>query len=225
VVGVVVSISSLRVIDDSTIFTTIPYESVFSLAKQAASRLGGKVKSEDLDAGVLQYRFRYGINPTGIRVDIQFRRSPDGSTEAVVKGRIGDSFDTTGAGKARGREVLNEMVRQIESGSTAPALASSLNPTPVNAPIIGESGSTHRGKSKTTATLLAFFLGGIGIHRFYLGSWGFGLVYVGLSLLGVGIGFPIGVLLGLYDGVRFFFMKNQNFEAKFNYSKVRAFSF
>lgn len=26
-------------------------------------------------------------------------------------------------------------------------------------------------KNKTTAALLALFLGGIGIHRFYLGKW------------------------------------------------------
>lgn len=33
-------------------------------------------------------------------------------------------------------------------------------------------------KSKTAAALLAFFLGGIGIHKFYLGQTGAGIVYL-----------------------------------------------
>lgn len=32
-------------------------------------------------------------------------------------------------------------------------------------------------KNKTTAALLAVFLGGLGIHRFYLGNW-IGIVYL-----------------------------------------------
>lgn len=34
------------------------------------------------------------------------------------------------------------------------------------------------GKSKIAAALLAFFLGGIGIHKFYLGQVGLGIVYL-----------------------------------------------
>jgi TM2 domain-containing membrane protein YozV/Tfp pilus assembly protein PilE len=33
-------------------------------------------------------------------------------------------------------------------------------------------------KSKAVAAVLAFFLGGFGVHRFYLGQWGWGLVYL-----------------------------------------------
>lgn len=34
------------------------------------------------------------------------------------------------------------------------------------------------GKSKLVAALLAFFLGGFGIHKFYLGRIGWGIVYL-----------------------------------------------
>ena len=37
-------------------------------------------------------------------------------------------------------------------------------------------GVANQGKSKVVAGLLAFFLGGIGIHRFYLGQW-WGILY------------------------------------------------
>ncbi|WP_405023519.1 TM2 domain-containing protein [Limnohabitans sp.] len=33
-------------------------------------------------------------------------------------------------------------------------------------------------KSKTTAGLLALFLGGLGMHKFYLGKWVQGLIYL-----------------------------------------------
>lgn len=34
------------------------------------------------------------------------------------------------------------------------------------------------GKSKIAAALLAFFLGGIGVHKFYLGQTGKGIIYL-----------------------------------------------
>ena len=33
-------------------------------------------------------------------------------------------------------------------------------------------------KSKTTAAILAFLLGGVGAHRFYLGQSGLGIIYL-----------------------------------------------
>ncbi len=38
------------------------------------------------------------------------------------------------------------------------------------------------GKCKATTTLLALFLGTLGGHKFYLGSWGAGIVYIFITL-------------------------------------------
>ena len=54
-------------------------------------------------------------------------------------------------------------------------------------------------KSTLVAYLLWAFLGGLGAHRFYLGRWMSGLVYLGLFVVGLltgGIGYILtGVLL------------------------------
>lgn len=46
-------------------------------------------------------------------------------------------------------------------------------------------------RSKATAALLAFFLGALGIHRFYLGNNGMGVTMLLLSLLSFGILAPL----------------------------------
>ncbi len=50
-------------------------------------------------------------------------------------------------------------------------------------------------KSKTVAVLLAFFLGPLGIHRFYIGRNGSGAVMLLLCLVGYGIGDCTGWLM------------------------------
>ena len=41
---------------------------------------------------------------------------------------------------------------------------------------LANSGSKGKGRSRITAALLAFFLGGIGAHKFYLGQTGKGIL-------------------------------------------------
>lgn len=55
-------------------------------------------------------------------------------------------------------------------GMNAPVLAS--------APVVISPPAPTTTRSKTTAALLAFFLGGIGVHKFYLGQGGLGVVYL-----------------------------------------------
>ena len=65
-------------------------------------------------------------------------------------------------------------------------------------------------KNKTTAGLFALFLGWAGIHRFYLGQVGLGIVYFFLMFLGVSF------VLGLIDAIVFLSMDEREFNRKYN---------
>ncbi|MGB3545899.1 MAG: NINE protein [Saprospiraceae bacterium] len=63
-------------------------------------------------------------------------------------------------------------------------------------------------KNKTTAALLALFLGAGGIHKFYLGQIGWGVVY---------LIFPfISFFLGIINAIQLFNMSEEEFNYKYN---------
>lgn len=75
----------------------------------------------------------------------------------------------------------------------------------VRQPLIARSG----GKEKLAAALLAILLGGIGIHKFYLGQTGMGIVY----LLFCWTGIPL--LIGIVEGIILLSMSDEAFHAKY----------
>ena len=65
-------------------------------------------------------------------------------------------------------------------------------------------------KNKTTAAILAFFLGAFGVHRFYLGKIGQGFAYLLLCWTGVpGI-------IAIIDFIIFLTMAEEKFNEKYN---------
>lgn len=59
-----------------------------------------------------------------------------------------------------------------------------------------KSGNTDAQKSKLTAGLLGIFLGGLGVHNFYLGYTGKAIAQIVLSLC-----FGVGAIWGLIEGI------------------------
>ncbi len=65
-------------------------------------------------------------------------------------------------------------------------------------------------KNKNAAALMAFFGGFFGLHRFYLGQVGLGILYLLLVFTG------LSVILGILDGILFLTMDQEVFDAKYN---------
>ena len=68
-------------------------------------------------------------------------------------------------------------------------------------------------KNKTTAGVLALLLGGIGIHKFYLGQTGKGILYILFCWTG------IPALLALIEGIQILCMNDEKFKTKYFTSK------
>lgn len=75
-------------------------------------------------------------------------------------------------------------------------------------------------KTKVAAILLAFFLGCWGIHWFYLGKNGKGVVYLIIGFFGLFFWFPLLVtgVLSLIDFIGFLCDSEERFNAKYNYN-------
>jgi len=76
-------------------------------------------------------------------------------------------------------------------------------------PACGASQRTGRNKSKVAAGLLAIFLGGLGIHRFYLGQW-WGIFYLLLFWTW------IPALVALVEGIVFLLSDQQKWDERYN---------
>ncbi len=71
-------------------------------------------------------------------------------------------------------------------------------------------------KDKNVAGILAFFLGGLGAHRFYLDQVGLGIFYL------IFFWFPLTWLIGVIDAIIFFTMRQEAFDAKYNDGRSRG---
>lgn len=75
--------------------------------------------------------------------------------------------------------------------------------------VSGLSSVAPNGKSKLAAALFALFLGGLGIHKFYLGRVGQGILYVLFCWTFV----P--AVIGVIEGIVFLVMSEGDFNAKY----------
>ncbi len=64
-------------------------------------------------------------------------------------------------------------------------------------------------KNKVVAGLLAIFLGGFGIHKFYLGKIGQGILYLIFCWT------FIPAVIGFFEGIIYLATSDENFESKY----------
>ncbi|MEO8380915.1 MAG: NINE protein [Acidobacteriota bacterium] len=70
--------------------------------------------------------------------------------------------------------------------------------------------SVNAGRNRTSAAILALFLGGLGVHKFYLGQSGLGIVY----LLFFWTFVP--AFVGFIEAIVYLSMTDEAFNARYN---------
>ncbi|MFI3220858.1 MAG: NINE protein [Methylococcales bacterium] len=70
--------------------------------------------------------------------------------------------------------------------------------------------STNKKKDKTMAALYALLVGGLGLHKFYHGSWGWGILYIIFCWT------FIPAILGVIEGVYYLTVDSAKYDLKYN---------
>ncbi len=72
-------------------------------------------------------------------------------------------------------------------------------------------------KNRYFVALLCLFFGGFGAHKFYYGSWGWGVLYI--LLIWTKMTFVVAII----EAIMFFAMEQEEFDRRYNYGRPCAF--
>ncbi|MBQ4493554.1 MAG: TM2 domain-containing protein [Elusimicrobiaceae bacterium] len=75
---------------------------------------------------------------------------------------------------------------------------------------IDEDGNLKRIKDRIAAAIIAFGMGFFGMHKFYLGKWGWGLIYLLFSWS------VIPLIVSVVEGINYLLMSDEEFDFKYN---------
>lgn len=112
-----------------------------------------------------------------------------------------------------GTEQVNEnyVEKQAPRPSFTQNVGSTYTPPQNQVPTsYGQTQPAERSSDKLIAGLLALFLGSFGVHHFYLGKIGKGILYALLSWTG------IPAILGFIQGILILTMSDASFRSKYN---------
>lgn len=206
---------TITTISDLVLRSHDDYEAVFEHVAAHLQAEGGTIKSADRAKGVLEASWKYGINPFGLRVTVHFSAPEEGCVELSLTGSFVDAIDTWGTAKKKAKAIAGVLPSSIDVAAwpirEQAAVSAAAQPVPTGGAV------HHRGKRKVLMALLVFFGGGIGLHKFYTGNWGWGLIYLAACTTG------LPVLLSLVEFIRVLCLSQEEFDKRYNYQAVRAF--
>ena len=73
-------------------------------------------------------------------------------------------------------------------------------------------------KNKYTATGFAFVFGWCGLHKFYLGRWVQGLIYILLMVLTAWV---LPLIISVFEAITYLFNSQEWFDTKYNAQYIR----
>lgn len=205
------------------------YSELLDLVANAMVQNGGKIVRSSADEGIVEGKWKYGLNLLGLRVTAYFRALQTGEIQIAIRGGFADAVDTLGHARAKAIEVagvfLAMMPIHVVSQQPSPPMAPPphgthggfAQPSFHNSPMMSNTAIPHQGKQKSVAIILCLFGGGLGAHKFYCGGFGWGLLY----LLFCWTFIP--VIISLVDLIVLAVMSQHDFDVKYNYTPAHAF--
>lgn len=205
-----------ELVEKTVLTTTQDYQKVFEFCKTTLIELGGVIKKETPQSGELEASWKYGINPFGLRGTLIFRTMPDGVISITAKSGFKDSFNTNDAPEKKTQEIIQALL-QVEGepntvGTSMPMSPPAFSDAPVN---------PTRNKTKLLMALASFLFGGLGLHKFYAGCWGWGLVYLASCFILPGAT----AFVGLVEFIRILTLSETVFNEKYNLETPKPFTF
>lgn len=165
---------------------------------------------------------------------LNFRKNGD-SIDIIIKTGFKDSFNLGKALTKKKEEIINSLlgVERQHQGNVQehqPEASKELYPSNDSQPSINTenppniadnpiSAGSH--KTKLAVSLITFFGGGLGLHKFYTGSWGWGLVYLASCFIIPGVS----ALVSLVEFIRVLTLAPEKFNEKYNRTHPKPFSF
>jgi len=92
-------------------------EALMLMCRKLLVSKSARVKNINLEQGVIDARFRYGINPFGLRVTLTFIAKEQDSWEINICGDFVDAADTFGAADKKAKDVRSAIHEQIQNPS------------------------------------------------------------------------------------------------------------
>ena len=141
------------------------------------------------------------------------------SNSGIISGDDGQRYNFGGADWNETEPPRREMqVDFAAAGDSATEIYAAVGGMPAGGQSYGAHPSAAGSKDKTTAGILAILLGWLGIHKFYLGRTGMGVVYllcgtVGWVTFGI-VPFIIGVI-SLIEGIMYLSASEEDFRRKY----------
>ncbi|MBR4507913.1 MAG: TM2 domain-containing protein [Elusimicrobiaceae bacterium] len=75
---------------------------------------------------------------------------------------------------------------------------------------INEDGDLRRIKDRIATAIIAFGMGWFGMHKFYLGKWVWGVIYLIFSVT------TLPLIISIVEGVLYLLMSDEEFDHKYN---------
>ena len=118
-----------------------PYLTLLQAIRDTISQSDGKIVDDLPNKGIIEAKYRHGLNFMGIRVRFEIRAMDDHNTVVQAQGFFADAIDWRGTAKRRGKEQFENLLSTLNTSYSTKILQSpdEGNMSMFRPPMVGDS--------------------------------------------------------------------------------------